>query len=71
MSYSKSEVVLVTQHTLILTSILEFLYSPQPVTVRGQAVRLSTDPKNEKLVYTNGRTVIVRDLDVRQHLFVL
>ncbi|KAI3659976.1 hypothetical protein MP638_000024 [Amoeboaphelidium occidentale] len=37
-------------------------YAAAPATTRGQAIQLSADPKNEKFLYTNGRTVVIRDL---------
>ena len=38
------------------------LFACAPSTSRGQSVPLSADPKNERFLYTNGRTVIIRDL---------
>ncbi|KAJ2077438.1 WD40 repeat-like protein [Coemansia sp. RSA 988] len=37
-------------------------FAPAPVTSRGQPVRLSTDPKGEKIVYACGRTIVMRSL---------
>jgi len=38
------------------------IFSPLPVTTRGQNFHINTDPKNEKLLYCSGPAVIVRDL---------
>ncbi|KAJ2551492.1 WD40 repeat-like protein [Coemansia sp. RSA 1933] len=37
-------------------------YAPAPVTTRGQPVRLSADPKGERFVYANGKTIVIRSL---------
>ncbi|KAJ1771653.1 WD40 repeat-like protein [Coemansia sp. RSA 1813] len=37
-------------------------FAPAPVTTRGQPVRLSADPKGEKFVYANGKTIVIRSL---------
>lgn len=36
---------------------------PNPVTSRGTFTQLSTDPKGEKVVYCQSRTVVIRPLD--------
>lgn len=38
------------------------IFAPQPATVRGQPVRLGSDHQGKKVVYGNGRNVVVRDL---------
>ncbi|KAJ3125479.1 WD repeat-containing protein 1 [Nowakowskiella sp. JEL0407] len=38
-------------------------FPAQPVTVRGQAVHLGVDPKGVNFLYTNGRAVIIRNLE--------
>ncbi|KAJ1345334.1 hypothetical protein BSLG_000847 [Batrachochytrium salamandrivorans] len=38
------------------------LYAPSPATTRGQAVHLGGDPKGINFLYTNGRSVIIRNL---------
>ncbi|KAI9205325.1 WD40-repeat-containing domain protein [Polychytrium aggregatum] len=38
-------------------------FAPQPSTVRGQAVHLGGDPKGANFLYTNGRAVIIRNLE--------
>lgn len=35
------------------------LYPCNPATARSESAKLGVDPKGEKLIYTNGRTVIV------------
>jgi hypothetical protein len=40
-------------------------FAPLPKTVRGRAVVISKDPKNENLLYTNGYCVVIRDAEVR------
>jgi len=37
------------------------IYPPNPVTTRGQSIKLSSS--KDKLIYTSGRTVIVRSSD--------
>ncbi|ORX36518.1 WD40-repeat-containing domain protein [Kockovaella imperatae] len=39
------------------------LYPCNPATERAVSTKLSVDPKGEKVVYTNGRAVIIRDLN--------
>ena len=41
--------------------------APLPATRRGYGIVLNSSPKDQKIVYTNGRLVIVRSLAVRQH----
>jgi hypothetical protein len=35
------------------------IYPCNPATIRAESTKLASDPKGEKLVYTNGRVVIV------------
>lgn len=35
------------------------IYPCNPATARGESTKLGADPKGEKIVYTNGRAVIV------------
>lgn len=35
------------------------LYPCNPATARSESTKLAVDPKGEKLIYTNGRAVIV------------
>ncbi|WVQ79093.1 hypothetical protein IAT38_001187 [Cryptococcus sp. DSM 104549] len=39
------------------------IYPCNPATARSESTKLGVDPKGEKLVYTNGRAVIIRDLN--------
>ncbi|WVQ93436.1 hypothetical protein IAU59_000510 [Kwoniella sp. CBS 9459] len=39
------------------------LYPCNPATARSESTKLGVDPKGEKLIYTNGRAVIIRDLN--------
>lgn len=39
------------------------LYPPQPSTVRAQSLHLSYDPVHDRIVYPNGKSIIVRPLD--------
>ncbi|KIR55360.1 WD-repeat protein [Cryptococcus gattii Ru294] len=39
------------------------VYPCNPATARSESTKLGVDPKGEKLVYTNGRAVVVRDLN--------
>jgi hypothetical protein len=43
----------------ILTGIPGPIYPSNPATTRAESTKLAVDPKGEKLVYTNGRAVIV------------
>ncbi|KAN0060373.1 WD40 repeat-like protein [Thecaphora frezii] len=38
------------------------LFAANPTTARGQSTKLSVDPKGEKLIYAQNRTVIIRSL---------
>ncbi|KAL0252340.1 hypothetical protein I308_101729 [Cryptococcus tetragattii IND107] len=39
------------------------VYPCNPATARSESTKLGVDPKGEKLVYTNGRAVVIRDLN--------
>ncbi|KAK6907373.1 hypothetical protein I203_101367 [Kwoniella mangroviensis CBS 8507] len=41
----------------------EPIYPCNPATARSESTKLGVDPKGEKLIYTNGRAVIIRDLN--------
>ncbi len=41
------------------------LYPCNPATARGESTKLGVDPKGEKIVYTNGRAVIVSHWSLR------
>jgi hypothetical protein len=53
------------------THITVHTFSPQPSTERGRSVQLAADPKGRTLLYTNGRSVIMRDLAVSFLLFLI
>ncbi|KAJ2958502.1 hypothetical protein NQZ79_g5910 [Umbelopsis isabellina] len=38
-------------------------FAPLPQTARGEAVKLNADPNGENFVYTNGKTVFIRNLE--------
>lgn len=40
--------------------------APLPSTRRGYGIVLNASPKDQKIIYTNGRLVIVRSLAVRR-----
>ncbi|KAG5460166.1 MAG: hypothetical protein BJ554DRAFT_7820, partial [Olpidium bornovanus] len=48
-----------TKRTL---SPAESIFACTPATVRGQPVQLGGDPKGKNILYTNGRTVVIRDI---------
>ncbi|RKP33536.1 hypothetical protein BJ085DRAFT_40077 [Dimargaris cristalligena] len=45
-----------------MSAIQKFLLAPNPPTTRGQAVRLTADPKGDNIVYANGKSIFVRQL---------
>lgn len=45
-----------------MSGTLKSIYAVSPATSRGQAVHLGKDPKGKNVLYTNGRSVIIRDL---------
>jgi len=47
-------------------NLKEYLFACAPQTTRGHSVKLGADPKGKNFLYTNGRTVIIRDIEVRQ-----
>ena len=48
----------------IITSFIEYTFAPLPQTNRGQSIKLGTDPKGKNFVYTNGKSVFIRDIEV-------
>lgn len=44
--------------------ISEYVYSTLPRTQRGQPIVLGGDPKGKNFLYTNGNSVIIRDIEV-------
>ena len=45
-------------------SFTEFIYASLPRTNRGQPIVLGGDPKGKNFLYTNGNSVIIRNIDV-------
>ncbi|CAG8462330.1 3803_t:CDS:10 [Diversispora eburnea] len=41
------------------------IYACTPSTIRGKAVQLGLDPKGQNFLYTNGKTVIIRNIAVK------
>lgn len=44
--------------------IVEYIFAALPRTQRGQPLVLGGDPKGKNFLYTNGNSVIIRDIDV-------
>lgn len=44
--------------------MLEYTFAPLPQTARGESIKLGGDPKGKNFVYTNGKSVFVRDIEV-------
>lgn len=42
----------------------EFIYATLPRTQRGQPIVLGSDPKGKNFLYTNGNSVIIRNIEV-------
>lgn len=47
-----------------LCLFLEFIYATLPRTQRGQPIVLGGDPKGKNFLYTNGNSVIIRNIEV-------
>ncbi|KAJ1017998.1 hypothetical protein NDA13_006606 [Ustilago tritici] len=45
-----------------MSATLKSVYAGNPATVRGQSTKISADPKGEKVVYCQNRTVFVRSI---------
>lgn len=43
-------------------------FAANPTTARAQSTKLSASPKGDKVVYAQGRCVVIRDLEVRGSL---
>ncbi|KAL1406387.1 WD40 repeat-like protein [Vanrija albida] len=39
------------------------IYPANPATARSESTKLGVDPKGEKIIYTNGRAVVIRDIN--------
>jgi len=44
--------------------IIEYIFAALPRTQRGQPLVLGSDPKGKNFLYTNGNSVIIRNIDV-------
>lgn len=42
----------------------EYIFATLPKTQRGQPLVLGCDPKGKNFLYTNGNSVIIRNIDV-------
>ncbi|KAI8327787.1 WD40-repeat-containing domain protein [Chlamydoabsidia padenii] len=40
----------------------KYTFAPNPQTNRGEAIKLGTDPKGKNFLYTNGKSVFIRDI---------
>ena len=54
--------------TLLLSFSLEYTLAPLPQTTRGESIKLSGDPKGKTFLYTNGKSVFLRDLKVKKRI---
>ncbi|KAG0334913.1 hypothetical protein BG000_007944 [Podila horticola] len=45
-----------------MSAVRSSIYAAAPAATRGQGVHLDADPKGENLVYTNGKTVYIRNI---------
>ncbi|KAG0300452.1 hypothetical protein BGZ98_009152 [Dissophora globulifera] len=45
-----------------MSAIRSSIFACAPTTIRGQSVHLDADPKGESLLYTNGKSVFIRNL---------
>jgi len=45
------------------TATLRNIYAPVPFTTRGESVSINADPKGEKMIYTCGKSVVIRDIE--------
>ncbi|KAF9431871.1 WD repeat-containing protein 1 [Entomortierella beljakovae] len=46
-----------------MSAIRSSIFACAPATTRGQGVHLDTDPKGESLLYTNGKSVFIRNIE--------
>ena len=45
-------------------SVPEYIFATLPRTQRGQPIVLGGDPKGKNFLYTNGNSVIIRNIEV-------
>jgi len=48
----------------MLLPVSEYIFAALPRTQRGQPIVLGGDPKGKNFLYTNGNSVIVRNVEV-------
>lgn len=48
--------------------ITEYIFAALPKTQRGQPLVLGGDPKGKNFLYTNGNSVIIRNIDVNCYI---
>ncbi|KAG0002585.1 hypothetical protein BGZ65_002528 [Modicella reniformis] len=46
-----------------MSATRSFIYACSPATTRGFGVHLDADPKGKSILYTNGKTVLIRDIE--------
>ncbi|KAI8086324.1 WD40-repeat-containing domain protein [Halteromyces radiatus] len=46
-----------------MTSVKKYTLAPVPQTSRGESIKLGTDPKGKHFLYTNGKSVFIRDIE--------
>jgi len=49
----------------VIALFAENIYATLPRTQRGQPIVLGADPKGKNFLYTNGNSVIIRNIEVR------
>lgn len=52
-----------------MCTFLEHVFASLPQMERGVAKVIGGDPKGNNFVYTNGKCVIIRNIEVSFHLF--
>ena len=58
-------------HVMLLICVSGSTYTTLPRTTRGQPIVLGGDPKGKNFLYTNGNSVIIRDIAVSTTLQAL
>jgi hypothetical protein len=48
----------------MLLPVSEYIFAALPRTQRGQPIVLGGDPKGKNFLYTNGNSVIIRNVEV-------
>ncbi len=55
--------------SLIMCTFLEHVFASLPQMQRGNAKVIGGDPKGNNFLYTNGKCVVIRNIDVSYHFF--